>query len=294
MTLTSPLGGKASGEGRSLARRLFANLAAWIGVLTRGQRVTVHNPLWPLSRAVALRLLAAVLLIGATMILFDAWAVSAARHLPLWLMRAFDHITDFGKAGWFLWPLCFVLIGLAVAAPVTQRLAQLVIIALALRLSFLFLAIAVPGLFTDIVKRIGRARPFVTGTADPFAFSWFDFRAAYASFPSGHATTAFAAALAFGALWPKLRPFLWAYAAVIAFSRVVVTAHYPSDVAGGAMLGALGAILIRNWFAARRLVFVVAADGRVNALSGPSWQRIKTVVRKALHAKEDAVSPPPV
>jgi dolichol-phosphate mannosyltransferase len=287
MTITSPLRGKAA-DGPAVLRP-FANLAAWIGLAARSRRASVQNPLWPLPREVALRLLAAALLIGATMVVLDASAATAARHLPVWLIRGFGDITDFGKSGWLLWPLFALLIGLAIAASATPaRFTQLIITSLALRLWFLFVAIAIPGLAADVIKRIGRARPFVTGSADPFAFSWLDFRAAYASFPSGHATTACAAAVAFGALWPKTRPFLWAYAAAIALSRVVITAHYPSDVVGGAMLGALGAILVRNWFATRRLVFVVNADGRVNALPGPSLQRIKSFVRKAVQATQDA------
>jgi dolichol-phosphate mannosyltransferase len=287
MTMASPFRGKAA-EGPAVLRP-FANLAAWIRLAARGRRVRLQNPLWPPSREVGLRLLAAVLLIGATMVVLDAWAATTARQLPFWLARGFDRITDFGKSGWFLLPLGALLVGLAILVSATAvRFTQLVITSLALRFWFLFVAIAIPGLLTDVVKRIGRARPFVTGSADPFAFSWFDFRAAYASFPSGHATTAFAAAVALGALWPKTRPFLWAYAVIIALSRVVITAHYPSDVAGGAMLGALGAILIRNWFAARRLVFAVTADGRVRALPGPSWHRIKSAVRGAVHAMENA------
>ncbi len=285
--MTSPLRGRAE-EGPAVLRP-FVNLAAWIGLAARGRRVSIRNPLWPLSSEVGLRLLAAVVLIGVTMVVLDARVATTARQLPFWLVRGFDEITDFGKSGWFLWPLCALLIGLAVAAAATPvRFAQLIITSLAVRLWFLFAAIAVPGLISDVIKRIGRARPFVTGSADPFAFSWFDFRAAYASFPSGHATTAFAAAVALGALWPKVRPLLWAYAVVIALSRVVITAHYPSDVVGGAMLGVLGAILVRNWFAARRLVFAVTVDGRVTAFPGPSLHRIKSVVRKSLRAMANA------
>ncbi len=124
-------------------------------------------------------------------------------------------------------------------------------------MGFLFLAIALPGLVVTIVKRIvGRARPLVAGE-DAFLYKFFLWRVEYASFPSGHATTAFAAAVAFGVLWPRLRPLLWTYAIVIAFSRVVVTAHYPSDVVAGAIAGAVGALLVRDWLAARRLGFSV-------------------------------------
>ena len=63
-----------------------------------------------------------------------------------------------------------------------------------------------PGLFATIIKRmIGRARPMVGGSLDPFLFSPFIWRADYAGLPSGHATTAFAVLVAFGTLWPRAR-----------------------------------------------------------------------------------------
>jgi len=66
-----------------------------------------------------------------------------------------------------------------------------------------------------------------------------------ASFPSGHAATSFAAAtmLSFG--FPPFAPFLYVLAAAVAFSRVYVGVHYPLDVLGGALLGALVAIALR-------------------------------------------------
>ena len=66
-----------------------------------------------------------------------------------------------------------------------------------------------------------------------------------ASFPSGHAATSFAAAtmLSFG--FPRFAPFLYVLAAAVAFSRVYVGVHYPLDVLGGALLGALVAIALR-------------------------------------------------
>jgi undecaprenyl-diphosphatase len=66
-----------------------------------------------------------------------------------------------------------------------------------------------------------------------------------ASFPSGHASTAFAAAIVLGASLPRLRPALLGLAALVAVSRVWLGVHYPSDVLAGAALGAgigLGAI----------------------------------------------------
>ena len=60
---------------------------------------------------------------------------------------------------------------------------------------------------------------------------------------------------------------------VIVVSRVVVLSHHPSDVIAGAVAGTVGALLVRDWFAARRLGFVGSdADGAVRALPGPTWR----------------------
>ena len=97
--------------------------------------------------------------------------------------------------------------------------------------------------------------------------------------PSGHATTAFAAAVAVALLWPRLRVPMLIYAFLIAASRVVLDAHYVSDVLAGAAVGVAGALLVRDWFAARRLGFTIGADGRISGLPGPSLMRLKRVAR---------------
>jgi len=71
---------------------------------------------------------------------------------------------------------------------------------------------------------------------------------------------------------------MWTYALAIAASRVIISAHHPSDVLAGAIVGAFGASLVRQWFAARRLGFRVAADGSVQPMPGPSWRRIVKAV----------------
>ena len=154
-----------------------------------------------------------------------------------------------------------------------------------MRIGFVFTAIALPSLFDTIIKHlIGRARPFVVAGPDVWAYEPFSWHARYASFPSGHATTAFAALVAIGAIFPQARALMWIYAVLIALSRVVITAHHPSDVIGGAIVGAVGAVLVRNWFAARRLGFTVAADGSVRAMPGPSFRRIIKAVARRLHS----------
>jgi membrane-associated phospholipid phosphatase len=62
------------------------------------------------------------------------------------------------------------------------------------------------------------------------------------SFPSAHATTAFAAARAFSGLAPAWA--LYGAAGLLALSRPYLGVHYPSDVLAGATLGT---VLDRAW-----------------------------------------------
>ena len=64
------------------------------------------------------------------------------------------------------------------------------------------------------------------------------------SFPSGHAATAVAGALGVSRILPQARWGFWIVAALIAYSRVYLGVHHPSDVAGGALLGLACAWLV--------------------------------------------------
>lgn len=57
------------------------------------------------------------------------------------------------------------------------------------------------------------------------------------SFPSGHSSSALAAAGIIGARHPKAKPALYLLAAVVATSRVHVKVHHASDVIAGAAIG---------------------------------------------------------
>lgn len=101
-----------------------------------------------------------------------------------------------------------------------------------------FVAVATSGLAVQLLKHtVGRARPRLAGGAGAFSFHPVSLGNGFASFPSGHTTSAFAAATALAFLVPRGRVALFALAAAIGASRVVVGEHYPSDVVGGAALG---------------------------------------------------------
>jgi undecaprenyl-diphosphatase len=75
------------------------------------------------------------------------------------------------------------------------------------------------------------------------------------SFPSGHATMAFASATVLSYFKPRWAPAFFLLAVAIGYSRVYVGVHYPLDVLGGALLGLLigaGVIALLRLEASRR------------------------------------------
>jgi membrane-associated phospholipid phosphatase len=197
----------------------------------------------------------------------------------LWPVRI---LTDFGRAAGVLWLLAGILFAVAILSVRLRGISRVRLLGFGLRLQFVFFAVLVPVLFGEVVKWIvGRGRPFVGGKADAFNFKHFAGTEAYASFPSAHAITAFALAFAIAAVWPRARVAMAVYAVLIAVSRLVLLAHHPSDVVAGALIGVVGAMLVRYWFAARHLAFAIRRDGAIVPLAGPSFGRLKRVAREA-------------
>jgi hypothetical protein len=99
--------------------------------------------------------------------------------------------------------------------------------------------VTVAGVYTlnTAIKRVvGRRRPQLPDlpplTGTPTALS----------FPSAHASTSFAGAVAYSRLGLPASP-LFVLAAGLALSRLYLGVHYPSDVAAGAALGGLTALM---------------------------------------------------
>lgn len=65
-----------------------------------------------------------------------------------------------------------------------------------------------------------------------------------ASFPSGHSTAIFCMATVLALAVPSLLIFFYGFASVVAFSRVYLGMHYPSDIMIGASLGTITALLM--------------------------------------------------
>lgn len=70
-------------------------------------------------------------------------------------------------------------------------------------------------------------------------------RPASSSFPSGHTAAAFAFTAGVASSWPAVGALAAAPAVAVAVERVQSGAHYPSDVAAGALIGVASAGIVR-------------------------------------------------
>ncbi|HWK96198.1 MAG TPA: phosphatase PAP2 family protein [Pseudolabrys sp.] len=267
----------------SVPRRCAANVVA---SFRRLGRPIDWRKAFPFVKNPTPVLIGLAVVLGAALVVMafvDAPVTRAVQRLPVWLLDFANFITDFGKGAWVLWPLGLLYLLLAALPLPATRMSQKVYATIMVRAGFLFASIGLTGLSVSLVKNmIGRARPGVGGSINPFLFEPFHWAPAYASFPSGHGTTVFAVLAAFGTLFPRARTALIIYAIIIAISRVVLRAHYVSDVMVSAAFGIVGVILVRRWFAALHLGFSLAPDGRLVQHPGPSVRRIKAVARDLL------------
>jgi membrane-associated phospholipid phosphatase len=191
-------------------------------------------------------------------------------------------ITDYGEPAWILVPAGGLFVLTAAVALVTRwRLMRTMLWQFCALYAFIFVGVGLPWLVTALLKRaIGRGRPELFETSGLLGLhpNWSEWT--QQSFPSGHATTAFALAVVLGFLAPR---WLWpalALAAAVGVSRVGLGVHYPSDVLAGAIVGGLGAYLVRWLFARRGWMFTTAPDGSIEGRAMSSLRRYLRLKRR--------------
>ena len=149
------------------------------------------------------------------------------------LNRAFSAFTHLGDHG-----LLFIVLGLLLLVIPRARKVGLTVLT----------ALLIGALITNVTLKplVGRIRPWLVVEGLTALVEETDLR----SFPSGHTTAAFAFAGAVLCSTPvkRWRALALAVAGLMAFSRLYVGVHYPTDVLAGVVVGLLaGALSWQFW-----------------------------------------------
>ncbi len=153
-----------------------------------------------------------------------------------YLKKFFVSITELGDSLWYFLIIIFLFL-LSFVCNKTKLISVKKWLYLKNLTYFSFFYLVLVGLITQIFKHIiGRPRPnhvdFDVGTS----FNFFSTDASFHSFPSGHSSTIFAVALILSLIIPSLRLFFLLFGLVIALSRVVVGAHFTTDIVAGGLV----------------------------------------------------------
>lgn len=184
-------------------------------------------------------LVAAVLCVVAAGLLMGVWDRGVSDHVLAWQSPVarivFEWATRLGN-----WRVEAGVLLLAVGLGSLLRRPRLWVAGLSA-----LAALSAAGLLTELLKHtICRTRPLLPGAGTfhpPLCF-----QTGIDSFPSGHASQAFAIAATLAAAYPRLAVPSYGLAAAVGLSRVFLGAHYASDVLGGAAVGLLIGVLCRR------------------------------------------------
>jgi undecaprenyl-diphosphatase len=190
-------------------------------------------------------------------VIFDSSAAGLYHQWPAILAIPSGQLTNLGKSGWSLISSAgLMVLGLVVgrqaASEKGRKLGQFILLASA----YVFATVALSGIISNLIKRlIGRGRPIEFHDLGLLSFHPLAGDYKFESFPSGHATTLGALAMALTLLFPRFRYVFFTLGIVIALMRIFVSAHYPSDVTAGFLFGIWFSLVTAYWFAGRGWLF---------------------------------------
>ncbi len=251
----------------------------------------------PAARTAAATLLTA-LLVALSIAYLDRPAALWAHHEPGGVKAPFLAVTMLGEAwGWLLvFAVGFAALHWGGALPGLRPWAGPMRAASGVP-AFLFAAIVVAGLAADVIKiALGRMRPKLLFDGALYGFTGVSWRPDHWSFPSGHTATFVALAAALWWLWPRHILFYIAIAALVAASRIVVGAHYPSDVIAAGFIAVLTTWGVAVGFARGGIDLAAAARGRPGLAALPPWPCRRwraTPARAAAPACTPSLASPP-
>ncbi|MDC0058138.1 phosphatase PAP2 family protein [Pelagibacteraceae bacterium] len=153
-----------------------------------------------------------------------------------YLKSFFVRITELGDSLWYFLIIIFMLLVSFVGIK-TKKISSKTYLYLRNFFVFSFFYLLLVGLVTQILKYIiGRPRPNYTNFDESIVFYFFSTDASFHSFPSGHSSTIIALSIILSLLIPRLGIFFFICGFVVAFSRVVVGAHFTSDIIAGGLV----------------------------------------------------------
>ena len=163
----------------------------------------------------------------------------------------FETLTHFGDSLYFFIPTFFIWAFIKIIKNKNKILITISDISL-----FIFFNILICGITVQILKHsLGRPRPNLFHSNNLTSIDIFNFDSSWHSFPSGHASTIFAFIFCLIFLFPKIKNILISIAIIIASTRVIVGAHYVSDIFGGTLVAYITTILLRDKFFRKTKLF---------------------------------------
>ena len=192
------------------------------------------------------------LVFGLIFFFFFDYAISSFFHeINSQTKSLFSTLTHFGDSLYFFIPTIIIWGGIRIVNSKEKIIASIGDISL-----FIFFSILLSGVIAQIAKHIiGRPRPILYNGFDMKGLDILNFDSKWHSFPSGHTTTIFAFIFCLFFLFPKIKNFLITLAIIIASTRVIIGAHFISDVFGGVIVAYLSTIFVRNKFSSKNKLF---------------------------------------
>ena len=173
----------------------------------------------------------------------------------IFLKNFFVNITTLGDSFWYFF---FCVLGIVVVF-VLEKTKILIFTSFKEVKNLFFYTITClffTGLLTQLLKHIiGRPRPNHTILDGSLGFDFFTTDSNFHSFPSGHTSTIFILALVCSTIIPRLKYFFLIFALVVSLSRIVVGAHFLTDIIGGTIIAFLCFKLI-NLFLNYKLIYI--------------------------------------